>query len=184
MMRFTPETAGQFYAEHKGKGFYNELMQFVTSDVVTGIELVAENAVERWRQFIGPTKTFAARQSAPHSIRALFGTDDTRNAVHGSDSGPSWKRETDLFFGAKNPTAVFSNCTVCIIKPHAVANGDAGKIIDTILEEGFEISALEMFTLDKPTAEEFFEVYKGVVPEFVGLTEHMTTGPCIVMEVR
>jgi nucleoside-diphosphate kinase len=61
MMRFTPETAGQFYAEHKGKGFYNELMQFVTSDVVTGIELVAENAVERWRQFIGPTKTFAAR---------------------------------------------------------------------------------------------------------------------------
>jgi nucleoside-diphosphate kinase len=41
-----------------------------------------------------------------------------------------------------------------------------------------------MFTLDKPTAEEFLEVYKGVVPEFVGIVEHMTTGPCIVMEVR
>jgi len=41
-----------------------------------------------------------------------------------------------------------------------------------------------MFTLDKPTAEEFFEVYKGVAPEFVGLTEHMTTGPCIALEVR
>jgi nucleoside-diphosphate kinase len=71
-----------------------------------------------------------------------------------------------------------------VIKPHAVLNGDAGKIIDIILQEGFEISALEMFTLDKPTAEEFFEVYKGVVPEFVAMTEHMTTGPCIVMEVR
>ena len=79
---------------------------------------------------------------------------------------------------------MFSNCTLCIIKPHAVLNGDAGKIIDIILEEGFEISALEMFTLDKPTAEEFFEVYKGVVPEFTGITEHMTTGPCIVLEVR
>lgn len=53
-----------------------------------------------------------------------------------------------------------------------------------ILEEGFEISSMEMFTLDKPTAEEFFEVYKGVLPEFVAMIEHMTTGPCIVLEVR
>jgi nucleoside-diphosphate kinase len=52
------------------------------------------------------------------------------------------------------------------------------------LQEGFEISAMEMFTLAKPTAEEFFEIYKGVLPEFVGMIEHMTTGPCIVMEVR
>jgi len=43
---------------------------------------------------------------------------------------------------------------------------------------------MQMFTLDKPTAEEFFEVYKGVLPEFVGMIEAMTTGPCIVMEVR
>lgn len=43
---------------------------------------------------------------------------------------------------------------------------------------------MEMFTLDKPTAEEFLEVYKGVIPEYVAITEHMTTGPCIVMEVR
>jgi len=41
-----------------------------------------------------------------------------------------------------------------------------------------------MFNLDKPTAEEFFEVYKGVLPEFVPMIEHMTTGPCIVLEVR
>jgi len=81
-------------------------------------------------------------------------------------------------------TAFFNNCTCCVIKPHAVANGDAGKIIDIILSEGFEISAMEMFTLDKPTAEEFFEVYKGVLPEFVSMIEHMTTGPCIVLEVR
>ncbi len=41
-----------------------------------------------------------------------------------------------------------------------------------------------MFTLDKPTAEEFFEVYKGVLPEFTSMIEHMTLGPCIVMEIR
>lgn len=77
-----------------------------------------------------------------------------------------------------------NNCTLAIIKPHAIKDGLAGPIIDQILEEGFEISAMEMFYLDKPTAEEFYEVYKGVLPEFVPLVDHMTTGPCIVMEVR
>jgi nucleoside-diphosphate kinase len=43
---------------------------------------------------------------------------------------------------------------------------------------------MEMFCLDKPTAEEFFEVYKGVLPEFVAMIESMTAGPCIVMEIR
>lgn len=49
MGKFSNESAGQFYAEHKGKLFYNGLIDFMTSDVVTGMELVAENAVERWR---------------------------------------------------------------------------------------------------------------------------------------
>jgi nucleoside-diphosphate kinase len=61
MTRFSPETAGVFYGEHKGKPFYNGLIDFVTSDVVTGLELVAENAVERWRQTIGPTNTLNAK---------------------------------------------------------------------------------------------------------------------------
>jgi nucleoside-diphosphate kinase len=81
-------------------------------------------------------------------------------------------------------SAYFTNCTCAIIKPHIVQAGLAGEIIDTILEEGFEISAMQMFTLDKPTAEEFLEVYKGVLPEFPAISKHMTTGPCIVMEVR
>ena len=53
-----------------------------------------------------------------------------------------------------------------------------------ILQEGFEISAMQMFNLDKPTAEEVFEVYKGVLPEFVGMIHNMTCGPCIVLEIR
>ena len=41
-----------------------------------------------------------------------------------------------------------------------------------------------MFNLDKPTAEEFLEIYRGVLPEYIPVTEQMTTGPCIVLEVR
>ena len=90
-----------------------------------------------------------------------------------------------MFFSREMATsAYFTNCTCAIIKPHIVQAGLAGEIIDTILEEGFEISAMQMFTLDKPTAEEFLEVYRGVLPEFPAISKHMTTGPCIVMEVR
>jgi len=47
-----------------------------------------------------------------------------------------------------------------------VYSGSAGKIIDKILEEGFEVSAMQTFALDRPNAEEFLEVYKGVMPEY------------------
>lgn len=65
-----------------------------------------------------------------------------------------------------------------------LSQGNAGKILDIILSEGFEISALQMFYLDRPTSEEFLEVYKGVLPEFPSLAEHLTTGPCIALEIR
>ncbi len=70
----------------------------MTSDVVIGMEIMRDNAIETWRNIIGPTSTQAAQQQAPNSIRAMFGTDNTRNAVHGSDSGPSVKRESEFFF--------------------------------------------------------------------------------------
>ena len=61
MSKFTKETAGQFYGEHKGKSFYGNLEQFITSDVVVGMELVAEDAVGKWRELIGPTNTQNAK---------------------------------------------------------------------------------------------------------------------------
>jgi nucleoside-diphosphate kinase len=140
---------------------------------------------------IGPTNTITAKQQAPNSLRAIFGTDGTKNAVHGSDSVGSMKRETDFWFSkgdskqrAMKTTALLNNCTLCIIKPHIVVGGQAGQIIDLILSEGFEISAMEMFYLDRPTIEEFYDVYKGVLPEYVPLIEHFSGGPCIALEVR
>ena len=93
------------------------------------MELVGNGAIGGWRKFIGPTNTQKAREEAPESIRALFGTDGTKNAVHGSDSSESACRESDFFFGgeaASRPmqtTAVLDNCTLCIIKPHIIKNG-------------------------------------------------------------
>lgn len=77
-----------------------------------------------------------------------------------------------------------NNCTLCLIKPHIIKEGLAGQVIDAILDAGFEISAMELFNLTRPVIEEFYDVYKGVLPEYVPLIEHMTNGPMIALEVR
>jgi nucleoside-diphosphate kinase len=187
MAKMTLADAEEFYAEHKGKPFYTGLTNFICSDFVVGMELVAEGAIAKWRKLIGPTNCDVARKEAPNSIRAIFGQEGVRNACHGSDSPGSAQREIDFFFGEKSKlktTAVLNNCTCCVIKPHVVFEANAGRIIDQILSEGFEISALQMFFLDKATSEEFLEVYKGVLPEFGAMSGHLTTGPSIVLEVR
>ncbi len=55
MSRFNNNSVGGFYQEHQGKPFFQNLCNFMTSDVSTGIELVAANSVDMWRKFIGPT---------------------------------------------------------------------------------------------------------------------------------
>lgn len=81
-------------------------------------------------------------------------------------------------------TAVLDNCTLCIIKPHMLREGKAGQVIDMILGAGFEISAMEMFNLSRPVVEEFYDVYKGVLPEYLPIVENLSGGPCLVLEVR
>mmetsp|Transcript_187 Transcript_187/g.209 ORF Transcript_187/g.209 Transcript_187/m.209 type:complete len:99 (+) Transcript_187:484-780(+) len=98
----------------------------MTSDVVVGMELVKDNAVSEWRAVIGPTNSHKAREEAPQSIRAYFGTDGQKNAVHGSDSQASMKREIEYWFGGEaktrkmKTTAMLNSCSLCLIKPHIV----------------------------------------------------------------
>ena len=71
------------------------------------MELVAPDAVKKWREVIGPTDTACAQTEAPGSIRAQFGADQTKNAVHGADSPGAYKKEINYWFGgtecAKRP---------------------------------------------------------------------------------
>jgi nucleoside-diphosphate kinase len=184
MTKLKNEDAQEFYGEHKGKPFYENLINFMTSDYIVGMELVKKDAIKAWREFIGPTNSNNARQQAPDSIRALFGTDGTKNAVHGSDSSTSADREINFIFNRTKSNPQLNNCSCLIIKPHAIAEGNAGKIIDIILNEGFEISCMEMFYLDKTMSEDFFEVYKGVLPEYSAIIDHVSSGPIIALEVR
>ena len=183
LCKMSKEIAAQFYGEHKGKPFYDFLLNYITEDFIVGMELVKKDAIAEWRKFIGPTNVEKAKQEAPNSVRAIFGS-PTKNTVHGSDCAESVKREIDIVFNQIKHVPMCNNCACVVIKPHAIKEGNAGKIIDMILSAGFEISSMQMFYLDKINAEEFFEVYKGVLPEYAEMIEQVTTGPVIAIEVR
>src|SRR6266699_755657 len=73
-----------------------------------------------------------------------------------------------------------NNQTLAIIKPDAVQTGNIGKIIDRIIAAGFHIRALKMIHQTRKQAEGFYEVHRGK-PFYEGLTEFMSSGPCVVM---
>jgi nucleoside-diphosphate kinase len=81
-------------------------------------------------------------------------------------------------------TATFDNCSLCVVRPSAIRAGHAGKIIDAILQGGFEVSAVQMVHFSRAEADELFEVYKGVLPYYAGIIDEMTVAPSIALEVR
>ncbi len=95
MLQLTDESAGGFYAEHQGKGFYGDLIEFMTSGPVMVQVLEGENAVALNRELMGATNP---TEAAPGTIRADFANSIDANAVHGSDSPTSAEREVNYFF--------------------------------------------------------------------------------------
>ena len=89
------DPAKQHYAEHDGKPFFGELVDFITSGPLVAMVLEGQDAVKAARQVIGATNPLEA---APGSIRGDFATEVGKNMVHGSDSDESATREANLFF--------------------------------------------------------------------------------------
>src|SRR5690349_25031050 len=94
-MTMTRELAEQHYAEHEGKPFFGELVEFITSAPLVAMVLEGDHAVEAARQVIGATNPLEA---APGSIRGDIAIAVGQNMVHGSDSPESAQLEAALFF--------------------------------------------------------------------------------------
>ena len=86
-----------FYAEHKGRGFFGELVDFMTSGPVVVMVLEGENAIARNREIMGATNPANAAEG---TLRKLYAASVGENAVHGSDSPTSAAREVSYFFAA------------------------------------------------------------------------------------
>ncbi len=97
MLKLSREQAEGFYAEHKERGFFGELVGFMTSGPVTVLVLEGDDAIAKNRELMGATNP---KEAAPGTIRADFAQSIDANAVHGSDSPESAEREVAYFFGA------------------------------------------------------------------------------------
>ncbi|GBP40000.1 Nucleoside diphosphate kinase 7 [Eumeta japonica] len=214
------------------------IIDYIINGEVIGLELVAPNAVNRWREVLGATDP---KDAAPGTLRRLYGKSKLHNVAHGCNTPEDAKRIQSktirapsppalfaarnftrswtqayqqciaarcpihvrsmtahmaleligMFFSCKdsNPIiplrATFKNCTCCVIKPHAIIDGNLGAIIEQICTTGsFYISAMAMFSISVPNALEFYEVYKGVLPEYEAMATHLAEGKCLVCEIK
>lgn len=95
MLHLSAEKAGEFYAVHKERPFYGELVEFMSRGPISAAILEKENAVADFRALIGATNP---AQAAEGTVRKLYATSIGENAVHGSDSDENAAIEGDFFF--------------------------------------------------------------------------------------
>jgi nucleoside-diphosphate kinase len=97
-LRLTKETAGAFYAVHKGRPFYDGLVEFMSGGACVPIALEKENAVADFRKLIGATDP---KEAADGTIRKLYADNKGENIVHGSDSPENGMIEIAFFFSGR-----------------------------------------------------------------------------------
>ena len=168
MVRLTEAQAIEFVGDNQ----LTPRAQSFLAGPVTAVEVVGENAPSKIRHILHQIETKSSNNGGQ-----LFAA-STQTRTH--------QQEIDFFFKNRSlgSTAFFRDCSVCVVKPHAVVNGNTGYVLSRLSNAGFEISALQLFSLDKSASAEFLEVYQGVLPEYNALVNEMQSGPCVAIEVR
>ena len=186
MVRFTAEEAAAYVALGGGETTSSIEIASLSSEHCLAIECTGEDIVARVHAAIGPADPSTARAVAPRSIRALLGgADRTKNVVRAAKSDAEGAAQIKfLFESPRLPTAVATHCAVCIVKPHAVAAGLTGDVLDTLLGAGLEVSAVRSIAFTRADAADYLEPYKGVCVEYVRWVEELSSAPAVAIEVR
>jgi nucleoside-diphosphate kinase len=168
MNKLTQNEAEKFLQIHNSNDIsINDL----SSDLIVGIEIVKKNCINDFKTLI--------QSEIIKSIK----TEGQGIPIISSNNEKIAQLEINYYFSIRHQPQL-SNCTCLILKNHLYTEGTLGKVIDIILNESFEISSMEMFYLDKNSAEGFFDVYKGVLPEYGKIIDDVTNGPVVALEVR
>ncbi|XP_063700703.1 nucleoside diphosphate kinase 7 isoform X2 [Culicoides brevitarsis] len=157
------------------------LVEQLLSGPVVMMELSGDDAVSRLINLIGEHGDPDAKLPS----RLLFGLDSLRTAVFVSKNLQQAETHIRTFFGdpyAPKVESTENKTTLCLIKAHAIKEGNAGKIIDALFDSDLRITAMKMCLLERQNCEEFYEVYKGVVPEYQMVLQ-LSSGPCIALEI-
>jgi nucleoside-diphosphate kinase len=132
----------------------------------------------------GPEDPVQARKLAPSSIRAMFGLSRIYNAIHIEYDETRCKEILNVIDDSNTgTTAIFTHCSLCLIKPQAVAT-HSGTIISRLMEAGLEISACRTIVASGDQINALMTVYRGVIPDLQKCCEELARGPMIALEVR
>ncbi|KAH7821318.1 nucleoside-diphosphate kinase [Monocercomonoides exilis] len=183
--RLSKQEYQEFFHQYEMHPQFSELIQRLHNDLVIGLDVVGDRCIRVLWSICGEENPVEARRKSPESLRAEYGIDWVQNAIYVSNGIESAMEELNYLFNRPHPsTAILTNCTLCVILPHMIHQGKGGEILSAIIDEGFDISAMELFHLDKGSAFEWLQVYQQVWPEFTSKIDEFCTGPCIAIELR
>lgn len=178
MLKLQALTAVQFLNHQNSEESITGDMGSLTSGPIVVMEVMGEGAYEQLKVLCG---TDSNQNSA---LRSICGS----NGFMISQSLATNQDDLEFFFPRANDRlkvqAKFSKSTLCIIKPHAIKENLIGGIIKTITENGFTITAMKMMQLSRAQCEAFYEVYKGVVDDYMSSVLHLASGMCLALEVQ
>ncbi|CRK98864.1 CLUMA_CG011991, isoform A [Clunio marinus] len=188
MLKLQALSAVQFCESKTSDENLSLLMDNITSGYVVVIEVLGENAIEQLKKICGPDEVDDAKANFPSSFRAQYGIDNIKCGVLYPKDSISNQKDLEFFFPKINDRwkvqANFHRSTLCLIKPHAVKEGKIGEILKMIVENNFTITAMKMVHLDRKQSEEFYEIYKGVVGEYLQMVTQLQSGSCLAIEIQ
>ncbi|XP_071484524.1 thioredoxin domain-containing protein 3 homolog [Diadema antillarum] len=186
----TEDEAREFYKDQAEAEHFNELVTFMSTGPSCILVLTrgdtGEGVVADVRNLIGPKDVDQAKEEAPESLRAQFGTDKTMNAMHGADSMETAARELTFLLpnfnvpivpGTGPPPAIEK--TLALIRPNALKD-HKDEILQKIQEAGFEVCLQKSIQLTEEQAKEFYKEQEGT-PHFEDLIREMTSGEVLAL---
>nr|P90666.1 RecName: Full=Thioredoxin domain-containing protein 3 homolog; AltName: Full=Intermediate chain 1; AltName: Full=NME/NM23 family member 8 [Heliocidaris crassispina]BAA09934.1 intermediate chain 1 [Heliocidaris crassispina] len=186
----TEDEAREFYKQHEEEEHFEVLVTFMASGPSKILVLTrgdtGEGVVSEVRNLLGPKDIEVAKEEAPDSLRAQFGTDKKMNAMHGADSKETAAREMAFLLpnfsvpivpGTGPPPTIEK--TLALIRPSALKD-HKDEMLQKIQEAGFEVCLQKMVQLTEDQAKEFYKEQEGT-PHFEDLIREMTSGEVLAL---
>lgn len=158
------------------------------NDPVIVFQVRAVNAITKLQEVVGPADKEEALESNPHSLRARYSHLGDSNLYVATEE--TVQQLSQIFFPASEPCIKLrpyctqDNTTLCIIKPHALKEGNMACIMRMIEDNKYEITGMRMLLMDKDSVVRLLEVYQNVVSEYPGYVTQLLSGKCVALEVK
>lgn len=133
-----------------------------------------------------PDNPTATKLELSNSMKKLFEREEVRYGFYCPVKEENVPSDLKFFFEDRHnitKECIFNNTTLAIIKPHCIKDGNLGQILNEIIISGFKIEAMRMLMIARVNCEEFYEVYRGILPEFIQMVAQLASGVCMCLEI-